>query len=88
MAANKADRGPGRVRGPVVVANGCTIRVAAVGIHVTNRAFANSSSLRLNWELSGCEGLAHLDETISLPSPGAGWERFLVLNNMSGKVSS
>ncbi|XP_039138500.1 nuclear pore complex protein GP210 isoform X1 [Dioscorea cayenensis subsp. rotundata] len=85
MAANKADRGPGRVRGPVVVANGCTIRVAAVGIHVTNRAFANSSSLRLNWELSGCEGLAHLDETISLPSPGAGWERFLVLNNMSGK---
>ncbi|KAJ0969107.1 hypothetical protein J5N97_021984 [Dioscorea zingiberensis] len=87
MAASKADRGPGRVRGPVVVANGCTIRVAAVGIHATNGAFANSSSLRLSWELSGCEGLAQWDESNSLQRSGAAWERFLVLNNMSGKCT-
>ncbi|KAG1358954.1 hypothetical protein COCNU_08G004000 [Cocos nucifera] len=84
-AASNADRGPGRLRtAPVIVSNGCTIRLAAVGIHKTRRAFANSSSLCLRWELSGCKDLAHWSDTNSLERSEATWERFLVLHNASG----
>lgn len=88
-AASNADRGPGRLRtAPVIVSNGCTIRLAAVGIHKTRRAFANSSSLCLRWELSGCEDLAHWSDTNSFEISEGSWERFLVLRNASGLVSS
>ncbi|XP_008807451.2 LOW QUALITY PROTEIN: nuclear pore complex protein GP210 [Phoenix dactylifera] len=84
-AASNADRGPGRLRtAPVIVSNGCTIRLAAIGIHKTGRAFANSSSLCLRWELSGCEDLAHWSDTKSFERSEATWERFLVLHNVSG----
>ncbi|ONK57184.1 uncharacterized protein A4U43_C10F17460 [Asparagus officinalis] len=85
-AAVKAGRTPDRIRtAPVVVANGCTIRVAAVGIHSSGRIFANSSSLCLRWDLNGCDELAHWNESLSCESSlKTGWERFLVLHNASG----
>lgn len=85
-AAIKAETGPGKVRmPPITVANGRTIRIAAVGITESGKAFANSSSLSLTWELANCNDLVswdddHTSETISR------WERFLVLRNESGMV--
>lgn len=85
-ATVKADRSPDRIRtSPVVVANGCTIRIAAVGIHMTGRSFANSSSLCLRWELNNCEELAHWNGTESFES--SSWERYLVLHNTSGQCT-
>ena len=66
---------------PVVIANGRTIRLAVIGNHKCGRPFANSSSLLLRWELSGCEGLAKWAAVDTLD-----WERFLVLENSSGLV--
>lgn len=64
------------------------MRVAAVGIHATERAFANSSSLCLRWELTGCEGLAYWSDMNNVERFEATmWERFLVLLNASGLVS-
>ncbi|XP_065001003.1 nuclear pore complex protein GP210-like isoform X1 [Musa acuminata AAA Group] len=85
-AAINADRNPARLRvSPISVSNGCTIRISAVSIHATGRAFANSSSLCLRWELSGCEELAFWNDTNSVAQfDGAKWERFLVLKNASG----
>lgn len=89
-ASRKADRTHGRIHtAPVRVANGCTIRIAAVGIHTSGRAFANSSSLCLRWDLNGCDELAHWNESLSCESfLETGWERFLVLHNTSGLVST
>ncbi|KAL5718155.1 hypothetical protein ACHQM5_011091 [Ranunculus cassubicifolius] len=84
QSAFQADRSPERIhRNPITVANGCTIRVAAVGIHEHGKAFANSSSLSLKWELSGCNGLAYWEDS-GLESSKASWERFLILQNTSG----
>ncbi|CAA6668012.1 unnamed protein product [Spirodela intermedia] len=84
-SSTQADRGPGKVRiSPVIVANGRTIRLAAVGIHISGRPFANSSSLSLRWELNGCEGLANWVEVNTLEEFGMNWERFLILENSSG----
>ncbi|KAG0478243.1 hypothetical protein HPP92_012962 [Vanilla planifolia] len=85
-AAAKADRGPDLVRTcPIIVANGCTIRIAAVGLHSKIKAFANSSSLCLSWELVGCEDLAYWSENESCKSSNNNnWERSLVLRNTSG----
>lgn len=68
------------------MANGQTIRIAAVGISDTGEAFANSSSLCLGWELSSCEGLAYLDDAYGSERSKSSWERFLVLHNESGLV--
>ncbi|KAI3985657.1 hypothetical protein MKX01_033940 [Papaver californicum] len=87
LIANKPDhRTPDRIRAtPITVANGCTIRVAAVGLHSSGKAFANSSSLGLNWELSTCDGLALWDATtVERYRTTSSWERFLVLQNSSG----
>jgi len=88
-AASKADRGPDRLQAsPVVISNGRTIRLAAVGRHGNGRFFANSSSLCLKWEATGCEGLAYFDETKSSEMfDESAWERFLVLQNSTGVVS-
>ncbi|PIA51702.1 hypothetical protein AQUCO_01100520v1 [Aquilegia coerulea] len=83
-SASQADRSLARIRAsPITVANGCTIRVAAVGIHKSGKAFANCSSLCLKWEVSSCEGLAYW-ESDGLESSRTSWERFLVLQNTSG----
>ncbi|KAH0462028.1 hypothetical protein IEQ34_009603 [Dendrobium chrysotoxum] len=84
-AAN-ADHGPGQVRSsPITVAYGCTIRIAAVGLHITKKVFANSSSLCLSWELIGCKDLAYWRDNESCKrSMNNNWERFLVLNKISG----
>lgn len=89
-AATNAERSTNRIRvAPVTVANGCTIRVAAVGIHSSGWTFANSSSLCLTWDLNGCEELAHWNESLNCDSSlETTWERFLVLHNTSGLVSS
>ncbi|XP_074274983.1 nuclear pore complex protein GP210 isoform X2 [Silene latifolia] len=81
-----ADRGPGRLRStPVTVANGRTIRVSAVGISMSGKAFANSSSVPLLWELKNCEDLASWDEPHDREVPVVGWERYLALKNASGQ---
>ncbi|OVA20622.1 Bacterial Ig-like [Macleaya cordata] len=83
-SAAQADRTPGRIRAtPIIVANGCTIRVAAVGLHSSGKAFANSSSLFLNWELSSCDGLAYWNAS-AVEKSRTSWERFLILQNASG----
>ncbi|KAJ0052503.1 hypothetical protein Pint_02808 [Pistacia integerrima] len=83
--ASQADRSPGRIRvTPVTVANGQTIRIAAVGISNFGKAFANSSSLCLRWELSSCDRLAYWDDTYGSMRSESSWERFLVLQNESG----
>ncbi|KAF6137071.1 hypothetical protein GIB67_030835 [Kingdonia uniflora] len=83
-SAVQADRSPGRVHTtPITVANGCTIRVAVVGIHNSGKAFANSSSLSLKWELMNCKGLADWNAN-DLERSGTSWERFLNLENASG----
>ncbi|CAK9176162.1 unnamed protein product [Ilex paraguariensis] len=81
-AAIQADHSLGRIRAsPVTVANGHTIRVSAVGISDSGKAFGNSSSLCLRWELNNCDGLAFWDDLYITKSS---WERFLVLQNSSG----
>ena len=87
--ARKADRGPDRLQAsPIVISNGRNIRLAAASIHVNGRFFANSSSLRLKWEATGCEGLAYFDKTKSAEMlDESAWERFLVLQNSTGVVS-
>ncbi|KAM7268816.1 hypothetical protein ACFE04_010982 [Oxalis oulophora] len=83
--AIQADRGPGKIRiTPVTVANGRIIRVAAVGIGDSGEIFANSSSLCLKWELTGCEELAYWDDASTRAGGKSIWERFLVLRNESG----
>ena len=87
QTAVQADRSPGRMRvNPITVANGRTIRVAAVGISNTGESFANSSSLLLKWELSGCDGLAYWDGSDDPRWTKYSWERFLRLQNESGMV--
>lgn len=87
-SATEADRGPGRVRiSPITVANACTIRVAAVGIHNSGKAFANASSLRLKWELGGGDNLAYWEDGKSMERPVSTWERFLVLQNATGECT-
>ncbi|XP_042500148.1 nuclear pore complex protein GP210 [Macadamia integrifolia] len=84
-SAVQADRSPGRIQlTPITVANGCTIRLAAVGVHSSGKAFANSSSLYLKWELLDCDKLAYWDDADALEKSRASWERFLVLQNASG----
>ncbi|XP_026442426.1 nuclear pore complex protein GP210-like isoform X1 [Papaver somniferum] len=85
-SAAQDDRTPDRIRAtPITVANGCTIRVAAVGLHSSGKAFVNSSSLGLNWEMSSCDGLALWDAiTVERYRTTSSWERFLVLQNSSG----
>ncbi|KAH9624818.1 hypothetical protein KSS87_018134 [Heliosperma pusillum] len=81
-----ADRGAGRLRStPVTVANGRTIRVSAVGISMSGKAFANSSSVPLQWELENCEDLASWAEPHDREVPAVGWERYLALKNESGQ---
>lgn len=81
-AVAQADYKPGHIRSaPITVANGRTIRIAAVGLTDSGKAFANSSSLHLRWELSGCDGLAFWDDAWDYKSS---WERFLVLEDASG----
>lgn len=85
-AAILADRSSERLRDvPITVANGRSIRLAAVGITDSGEAFANSSSLSLRWELSGCDGLASWDDAYEILESND-WERFLVLQNESGPV--
>ncbi|KAH1248383.1 Nuclear pore complex protein [Glycine max] len=83
-AAAQAERSSGRLRDtPVIVANGRSIRVSAVGISDSGEAYANSSSLSLRWELGSCEGLAYWDYAFDIVKSNS-WERFLVLQNESG----
>ncbi|KAK4417808.1 Nuclear pore complex protein [Sesamum alatum] len=82
--AAQADRTPGRIRtSPITVANGRRIRMSAVGLSDSGKAFANSSSLSLKWELTECEGLALLDNAYNSAAYSS-WERFLILQNRSG----
>lgn len=84
-SATKADRIHGRIRAtPITVANGRTVRLSAVSISDTGKAFGNSSSLQLNWELINCDGLAFWDDAYNLAITKSIWERFLVLQNSSG----
>lgn len=86
-AAIQADRNSGRIQvAPITVANGRTIRIAAVGISNSGEAFANSSSLCLRWELHGCDGLAYWDDDFDSDRSKCSWERFLVLQNEPGLV--
>ncbi|WCJ21095.1 Nuclear pore complex protein GP210 [Euphorbia peplus] len=81
-----ADRSTTKNRvNPITVANGKTIRVAAVAIDAFGKAFANSSSLSLKWELSSCEGVAYWDFRNEAKWSKSSWERFLVLQNESGE---
>ncbi|XP_029128898.1 nuclear pore complex protein GP210 isoform X2 [Cajanus cajan] len=83
-AAVQAERRSGRLRDtPVIVANGRSIRISAVGISDSGEAYANSSSLSLRWELGGSEGLAYWDYAFDMVKSNS-WERFLVLRNESG----
>ncbi|KAG8634965.1 hypothetical protein MANES_17G112100v8 [Manihot esculenta] len=80
-----AEHSTGKIRvTSITVANGRTVRVAAVSIDSTGEAFANSSSLYLKWELSSCEGLAYWDADEAKWSKSS-WERFLALQNESGE---
>ncbi|GLU11334.1 hypothetical protein SLE2022_280890 [Rubroshorea leprosula] len=81
----QADRSQGRICiTPITVANGQTIRIAAVGVSSSGEAFANSSSLALTWELGGCEELAYWENPDDPGSTTSCWERFLTLQNESG----
>ncbi|KAL3833124.1 hypothetical protein ACJIZ3_007860 [Penstemon smallii] len=85
QSAAQADRMPGGIRAsPITVANGRRIRISAVGISHSGKAFANSSSLSLRWELIECGGLALLDDAYSSSTAKSSWERFLILHNASG----
>lgn len=83
--AIQADRSSGRIHvTPITVANERTIRLAAVGLSSNGEAFANSSSLHLQWELSSCDGIAYWDDADDLQRSKYSWERFLSLQNVSG----
>ncbi|KAL6960548.1 hypothetical protein U1Q18_038311 [Sarracenia purpurea var. burkii] len=83
--AYQAERGPRQMRTTsITVANGRTIRISSVGISNSGKAFGNSSSLCLEWELSNCDGLASWDGAYGLATSKSCWERFLVLQNASG----
>ncbi|PRQ54034.1 putative invasin/intimin cell-adhesion [Rosa chinensis] len=83
--AIQADRSSERIRvTPITVANERTIRLAAVGITSSGEAFANSSSLHLQWELSNCDGMAYWDDADNLQRSKYSWENFLSLQNVSG----
>ncbi|KAL8043788.1 hypothetical protein ABFX02_08G007800 [Erythranthe guttata] len=85
QAAAQAEQMPGGIRAtPVTVANGRRIRISAVGLSDSGKAFANSSSLSLRWGLSECEGLALLEDSDGSKAYSS-WERFLVLQNTSGR---
>ncbi|KAI6671315.1 hypothetical protein NL676_006200 [Syzygium grande] len=85
LTASQAEHTPERVRAtPVTVANGRTIRIAAVSIASSGEVFANSSSLGLRWELSNCDELAYWYDNDDVERAQSGWERFLVLRNGSG----
>ncbi|XP_022152143.1 nuclear pore complex protein GP210 isoform X1 [Momordica charantia] len=85
-AAVQADWGSTRYHAAsATVANGRTIRIAAVGISDLGEPFANSSSLHLRWELSSCGSLAYWDELYGSKRSKYGWERFLSLQNESGE---
>ncbi|KAK8953612.1 hypothetical protein KSP40_PGU015368 [Platanthera guangdongensis] len=88
-AAANADRSSGHVRSsPIIVANGRTIRIAAVGLHISKKAFANSSSLCLSWEFFGCKDLSYWSGNENCKrSTDNNWERFLVLNKTSGSCT-
>lgn len=86
-SATQADRSPERMRAtPITVANGRAIRLSSVGISNSGKAFGNSSSLDLKWELSNCDGLATWDDAYDIATSKSGWERFLILQNVSGLV--
>ena len=86
-SATQAERSPGRIRAtPITIANGRTIRISSVGISNSGKAFGNSSSLYLRWELINCDGLASWDDAFDLATTKSSWERFLVLQNASGLV--
>ncbi|KAE8694382.1 GP210 protein [Hibiscus syriacus] len=82
----QVDHSPGQIQvTPVTVANGQTIRVAAVSISTNGEPFANSSSLCLKWELGNCDSLAYWNHVYySENHNNSSWERFLVLQNESG----
>ncbi|XP_050383609.1 nuclear pore complex protein GP210 [Argentina anserina] len=85
MTAIQADRSSGRIRvSPITVANNRTIRLAAVGISSDGEAFANSSSLHLQWELSSCDGMAYWDDADNLQRSKYSWENYLSLQDVSG----
>ncbi|XVF14043.1 hypothetical protein REPUB_Repub09cG0022600 [Reevesia pubescens] len=86
QTAIQADHSPGQILvTPVTVANGQTIRVAAVSISTSGEPFANSSSLCLKWELGNCDNLAYWDNAFDSESSNkSSWERFLALRNESG----
>lgn len=85
QAAIQADRGPGRIRSvPSTVANWRTIRVSAVGISDTGKAFANTSSLHLRWELNNCDDLAFWNDADKFRMSKNSWERYLALKNATG----
>lgn len=87
QSSNHDVRGPGNVHNSFIsVANGQTIRVSAVGIHNSGRPFANSSSMYLDWDLTGCDHLSHWDENANVANSVTSWERFLSLHNESGMV--
>lgn len=84
QTATHADRDSRQIRVvPITVANGRTIRVSAVGISDSGKAFGNSSSLGLRWEMRNCDGLALWDDVDDLATAKSSWERFLVLLNSS-----
>ncbi|KAK9004035.1 hypothetical protein V6N11_001853 [Hibiscus sabdariffa] len=86
QTAIQADRSPGQIQvTPVTVANGQTIRVAAVSISTNGEPFANSSSLCLKWELGDCDSLAYWNHSFDSENYNkSSWERFLVLQNEPG----
>lgn len=85
QSAAQAERTPERMRTtPITVANGRRIRISAVGLSDSGKAFANSSSLSLKWGLTECEGLALLEDSGSSPAYSS-WEIFLNLQNTSGR---
>ncbi|GMH15008.1 hypothetical protein Nepgr_016849 [Nepenthes gracilis] len=84
-AAIQADAGPSVDRLiPITVENGRNIRIAAVGISNSGKAFANSSSLPLSWELNDCHELAYWVDDCNSELSTSSWERFLALQNASG----
>ncbi|KAK8586935.1 hypothetical protein V6N12_021454 [Hibiscus sabdariffa] len=86
QTAIQADRSPEQIQvTPVTVANGQTIRVAAVSISTNGEPFANSSSLCLKWELGNCDSLAYWNHAYDSENHNtSSWERVLVLRNESG----
>ncbi|XP_073140167.1 nuclear pore complex protein GP210 [Henckelia pumila] len=88
QSAAQANRTPVGTRvSPVTVANGRRIRVSSVGISDCKKAFANSSSLNLRWELIGCQGMVLMDDAYSSSTAKSSWERFFILQNTSGQCT-